>query len=495
MTSSVGLQQRGLRASGSILVWEDHRSGIPEIYVYDLADGREFRPDRGPGSRREPAISGTVVIWVSGDEPTQRRIVGVDLAQGTPLVVSAQPSEIREPAIDGDLVVWRERRGGRWDIFARRLPSDPEIRVTDDSANQAHPSVSGDTVVWQVFLDGNWDIVAWDARSGRTTAVISTPADETDPVISGEWIAFRRLHPAGGPPQLVLYRLSTGEERIIVQDHFIGTIALHGNLVVWEDWRSGLPDVYAYDIEHQQEFAVARTQQAVAPCVSEALIGWISQLPSGRGRVQALAIIKRLPTDPQDPPAVPTAERVYFPETQHFLSAGFKAFWQANGGERIFGYPLTEEFAVTDPHTGETVVVQYFERARFEYRASAPEDQRISLGRLGIELTSDRAFDPVPPFQSTDERRYFPETGHSLAYGFKEFWEQHGGLKIFGYPISEEFVENGRTVQYFERARFEYDPNAADGESRVLLGLIGREALQRMGWLPRPPIDTTVLTR
>ena len=495
MTSSVGFQQRNLVASGSILVWEDHRSGAPEIYAYDLDDGREFRPDRSPGTRQEPAISGTTIIWVSGADPKQRRIVGIDLSQGTPLIVTRQPGEVREPVIDGDLVAWRGRRNGHWDIFARRLESEQVIQITNDQENQAHPSVSGDTVVWQDFRDGDWDIYAWDARNNRVTPVTSTPEDEVDPVISGDWIVFRRLLRSGGPPQLVLHHRPSGEERILVEDHLVGKAAMHGNLIVWEDWRSGLPDVYAYDIEHQQEFAVARTQQAVMPCVSDALIGWISQMASGQGRVQALSIVQRLPTDPQEPPAVPSAERVYFPETQHFISAGFKAFWQANGGERIFGYPLTEEFSITDPNTGEQVVVQYFERARFEYRASAPEGQRITLGRLGVELTSDRAFQPVPPFESTAERRYFPETGHSLAFGFKEFWESHGGVEIFGYPISEEFTENGRTVQYFERARFEYNPNAQDDDSQVLLGLLGREALQRMDWLPRPPIDTTLLTK
>lgn len=495
MTSSVGYQQRELTCSGSILVWEDHRGGAPEVYAYDLDDAREFRPDRSPGARQEPSISGTSIIWVSGADPKQRRIVGIDLSQGTPLTVTSQPGEVREPAIDDRLVAWRERRDGHWDIFARRLDSEQVIRITNDQENQAHPSVSGETVVWQDFRDGEWDIYAWDARSNRVTALTSSPEDEMDPVISGDWIVFRRLLRSGDPPQLVLRHRTSGEERVLVEDHLVGKAAIHGNLVVWEDWRSGLPDIYAYDIEHQHEFAVARSQQALAPCVSDALIGWISQTPSGQGRVQALAIVQRLPTDPQEPPAVPSAERVYFPETQHFISAGFKAFWQANGGERIFGYPLTEEFSITDPNTGEQVVVQYFERARFEYRVSAPEGQRITLGRLGVELTSDRAFQPVAPFESTAERRYFPETGHSLALGFKEFWESHGGVEIFGYPISEEFTENGRTVQYFERARFEYNPNAQDEDSRVLLGLLGREALQRMGWLPRPPIDTTLLTK
>ena len=98
------------------------------------------------------------------------------------------------------------------------------------------------------------------------------------------------------------------------------------------------------------------------------------------------------------------------------------------------------------------------------------------------------------PFESTNDRLYIPETGHSLALGFKTFWESNGGAALFGYPISEEITENGRTVQYFERARFELNPDAEAAGPAVTLGLLGREALQRKGWLPAPPLDTTLLT-
>lgn len=50
----------------------------------------------------------------------------------------------------------------------------------------------------------------------------------------------------------------------------------------------------------------------------------------------------------------------------------------------------------------------------------------------------------------------FGETGHTLAYAFREFYDRQGGLSIFGLPLTEVFVEDGRPVQYFERARFEW---------------------------------------
>ena len=72
------------------------------------------------------------------------------------------------------------------------------------------------------------------------------------------------------------------------------------------------------------------------------------------------------------------------------------------------------------------------------------------------------------------ERDYFEATGHTVVYAFKAFWEYNNGLIAFGYPISEEFEEDGRTVQYFERARFEYFPEATDPAYAVQLGHLGR---------------------
>ncbi len=67
---------------------------------------------------------------------------------------------------------------------------------------------------------------------------------------------------------------------------------------------------------------------------------------------------------------------------------------------------------------------------------------------------------------------WFGETGHTLAYNFRLFWDRKGGLPIFGYPVTEVFLEGGRPVQYFERARFEW--HAPEG--LVLAGHLGRWA-------------------
>jgi hypothetical protein len=73
----------------------------------------------------------------------------------------------------------------------------------------------------------------------------------------------------------------------------------------------------------------------------------------------------------------------------------------------------------------------------------------------------------------------FPETKQSLCSGFRAYWEEYGGLAIFGYPISAEMQDaNGLTVQYFERARFEWHPGAWPERHDVLLGRIGAELME-----------------
>ncbi|HET6261537.1 MAG TPA: hypothetical protein VFG99_04785, partial [Chloroflexia bacterium] len=60
--------------------------------------------------------------------------------------------------------------------------------------------------------------------------------------------------------------------------------------------------------------------------------------------------------------------------------------------------------------------------------------------------------------------RTFPETGKTVRGLFLDYWDAHGGLAQQGYPISELLSEksdlDGKsyTVQYFERAVFEYHP-------------------------------------
>jgi hypothetical protein len=89
-----------------------------------------------------------------------------------------------------------------------------------------------------------------------------------------------------------------------------------------------------------------------------------------------------------DPPAAPEAGAVYFPETGHNLGRLFLAYWERNGGLAQFGYPLSEEFYET-LEDGNTYVVQYFERARFEYHPENAAPFDVLLGQFGRQVLAE----------------------------------------------------------------------------------------------------------
>lgn len=172
--------------------------------------------------------------------------------------------------------------------------------------------------------------------------------------------------------------------------------------------------------------------------------------------------------------ALPDSDNSYFEATGHFVGQPFLKYWQENGGLALFGYPISDRIRETDKASGKTYVAQYFERARFELHPETGDT--VVLGRLGAITTQpEAAAAPVAGAQ------FFAETGHNLAGQFLAYWQEHGGLPVFGYPITEERTEtsplDGKEykVQYFERARFELHPEFAGTPNEVQLGQLGRE--------------------
>ena len=206
------------------------------------------------------------------------------------------------------------------------------------------------------------------------------------------------------------------------------------------------------------------------------------------GSVAAQTELSQAPVDPIDGCA-------YFEETGHNACEPFASYWEANGGLPIFGYPITEAFEEVSLDTGNTYLVQYFERERLEHHpALAGTEYEILLGRLGNEVLLQQGRD-WQTFEKSDpsEENYIAATGFAVPQMFLDYWASYGlelgdpgisfreSLALFGYPISQAEMETnmaGDTVmtQWFERARFEYHPDNG-AEHQVLLGLLGSELL------------------
>jgi len=186
---------------------------------------------------------------------------------------------------------------------------------------------------------------------------------------------------------------------------------------------------------------------------------------------------------PLVPPAAAGAPPC-FAATGACIDGVFAAYWQAHGGLAVNGYPLGPAGLERLEDT-RAYLVQYFERVRLEYHPENAPPYDILLGQFGRQMhPADPAVAPRA------DAAFFPETGHNVRAGFRDYWEANGGLAQFGLPLTEEFaetLENGQsyTVQYFERARFEYHPENASPDD-VLLGQFGRARFAASFLAPAP---------
>jgi hypothetical protein len=177
------------------------------------------------------------------------------------------------------------------------------------------------------------------------------------------------------------------------------------------------------------------------------------------------------------------AGRIY-PQTGYTLAPQFVSYFDSHGGVPILGYPITE----ATQENG--YLVQWTERQRLEWHPeNAGTDYEVMLGLLGRELTSGLngphfqasnelgADQADPPASAPSDQHYFPQTGQYVSDLFYNYWQQNGGVPVFGYPISQSYSDDGLQTQWFERARFEVHPENPPA-TRVLLGQLGKEELQ-----------------
>ena len=117
--------------------------------------------------------------------------------------------------------------------------------------------------------------------------------------------------------------------------------------------------------------------------------------------------------------------------------------------------------------------------------------RRITFFLMLLVLT---LFLPLPAQAAT--KICFKEVSNCIEGRFAEYWQQNGGLAIFGFPLNaahQEQVEGQRyLVQLFERNRFELHAEQQRPYD-VLLGRLGDERLRQIGrnWQNDPKVGTT----
>jgi len=430
------------RTDGQTVVWQAE-NGDQQFDIYAMAAGATSGRiiAGGPADQFSPDVAGERVVWVEGDPLTSAfDIKGIDLATMTPFTVSATDAVETAPAISGSWVVWvssgPDSSTGLWTtrLLARDL-TNTDAPITLDEV----PYGTGDAGIFRPVIDG--DRVVWvDATQATTHSV--------------HWTLMTR-------------RLQDGSVTQITEGYFdnagpgayLGPVNrpgydLHGNLLVY----SANLNLYLLNLD----------------------TGVTTQLAGVTG-------------DSWHPAQNPTIDgRYIFWQDYSYTTDAIDLSDQTRFGafrSDLMGYDLWTGslFPVTTDTRG-NLNPRARGRMLVYTRSDVPTPYNPEVHAENVKQTLPTAPEPNPGTTSPNWI-YFPETGHYLANGFKDFWTTSGGLPVFGYPLTSEYRVGGFTVQFTERQRYEYHPEFAGTPYETELGRLGYESAASQGLLSSAPFQ------
>ena len=153
----------------------------------------------------------------------------------------------------------------------------------------------------------------------------------------------------------------------------------------------------------------------------------------------------------------------YYSATGHHLSGNFLVFYdEFPNADTLIGFPITESFI--NPTTNEKM--QFFSRGVLI-------EQNGVVRRLRLGLFLEKGEPPSHASPTSNNCQTF--NGFQVCGYFLEYYLQHGGPAVFGFPVSDVLIFDLHQMQYFEFARFEWHPQNGDYTLPLKLGELGHE--------------------
>ncbi|MBE0429516.1 MAG: hypothetical protein IBX61_06545 [Thermoleophilia bacterium] len=220
-----------------------HEGKIIRLVNFETMRHRMLDSSTTSGGRYDPDIEEDQAVWIRergyAGQYYEPLVVSYDLltdtlSYATKFGGGSTPGgesvyERRHPAVSNGRIMYQQRlreTGSRWGIY-EAIPESFGVPVVDLPSDQINPSVSGGLLVYQDNRNGyfdasgqwvdNWDIYLLDLSTGEETPVSVAAGDQVNPVMEGNLVAWEDNRSGGwdiyaaeltgaaaGPPRLGL---------------------------------------------------------------------------------------------------------------------------------------------------------------------------------------------------------------------------------------------------------------------------------------------------
>ncbi len=491
----LGTQSQLVAASENYLVWFG-RTDQPAAPLtgYDRLNNKMLNLGNASTSTAlRPVLTGNSLYFLNAD---QTRLISYDLANNKQTEVVNRSTGISQFVVTTNYVVFSA--DNKLTIHPLNNAAETNIEVTTPTVEQL---VGTDNMLFwhsSTVTDNSqpeYVLIAYDLVAGTSRELMRAGTNFLSVAVSGTRLIYTSTDPKkNNAVNITSYDYASSTYFEVGPG---GSVSVNGDLLTYLNQNTS-GQLIGYDMVTQRQFLVSSS--ANEAFITGKKIIWsrsfTNRLSTGKAYYETLLLPSleqaKLPSNRINE-AIPAT--LFFYDTGHSLRGFFRDYWENHGALSQFGLPLTEEYDELNPIDKKVYRVQYFERARFEYHPENLPPYNVLLGLLARQISVGREFeDPflavTPPDKANSSGKlFFSDTGHTLTGSIRKYWEKTGGLAVYGFPISEEFMEvnqaDGKTylVQYFERSRLEFHPENTGSIYEVQLGLLGTQILAGRGWL------------
>jgi hypothetical protein len=424
LTGAVTMFEEGPPSiSGNFVVWVSRQDRTYRLKARDIgamAEPRVLVEFTLPlnSSVGRPAIDGNRVVW---DESTFEnhsnnwRLRTMQIGASTPSVIAEGGMYLPSYDVSGDLVVYYDNR----QLTAVNLRTGVAKTITERQAQS--PTTDGRYVFWEdrprigsddpagirgydLLTNGEWTVVAETGPEGyphayphtRGGSLVWSRGQENQ--VHGVWVAEALPSARQAPPTT-----TSPEARYFGET---GHNLSFGFKAFWD--RSGGLPVFGYPLS--EEFTELN-RDTNKPYTVQYFERQRYEYHPENANTPYIVLLGRLGVEELQrqgrdwqsfPKAAPNAPH-FFATTGHAIAPQFWDYWRTHGlefGDRgvteqealaLFGYPISEP-QMEKNSSGDTVLTQWFERARFEYHPNNPEPYKVLLGRLAADLLATRGW-------------------------------------------------------------------------------------------------------
>lgn len=188
-----------LRFNGQYIVyssWEDTAINGTDLMLWDLVTDDDVLLAEYWQGAENVSISPTHAAWVAWGGP-DKDVFFVDLdTKAITQVASTWEPYTAHAATWGDWVLWEDRRHGMSDVYALRISTGEEIRLTDNGVYNGRPTLRGSIACWRTsFYEPTvgWDLVVYDMETQVLRRVTREQHTHYKPgIVDSGWLVYQK---------------------------------------------------------------------------------------------------------------------------------------------------------------------------------------------------------------------------------------------------------------------------------------------------------------